>query len=367
MISKLFISGIVLLYLFTETVHAQSVRFRYESSSTSVYFRQLPNAAMEATGKNFMMSSGNNSAAHLNPAVLAQSAGLSLEYSSLNHDNSFREKNDSFLGITVPVYSRLTIGASYYSIKYNTIITENHTRYHIRCFSVRASYKLFNHTSIGLNINSIRDKYSVYKITIVYSDFGIFYKRPLEAIKWLDSFSVGFSVTNVAKSKLTVKEFDTVLDKKYPFPALAHTGIALSGSLESVTEKLKLKKLSWTAAIEYQDDLVSDIYSGIRLGAETSLYELLKLRCGYYRILRYNDLDDIEKKYVKNYLADFTFGMGIYLPVSRILENNFPIEFSLDFIVNGAPHTSKDNDKQMISLFGDNRYYEFQITTVWKK
>ena len=207
----------------------------------------------------------------------------------------------------------------------------------------------------------------MYKITIVYSDFGIFYKRPLEAIKWLDSFSVGFSVTNVAKSKLTVKEFDTVLDKKYPFPALAHTGIALSGSLESVTEKLKLKKLSWTAAIEYQDDLVSDIYSGIRLGAETSLYELLKLRCGYYRILRYNDLDDIEKKYVKNYLADFTFGMGIYLPVSRILENNFPIEFSLDFIVNGAPHTSKDNDKQMISLFGDNRYYEFQITTVWKK
>jgi len=81
--------------------------------------------------------------------------------------------------------------------------------------------------------------------------------------------------------------------------------------------------------------------------------------CGYYRErIYYEDADNPSD--IKEFLSDFTYGLGINAPLIRLSKGKIPIEVGFDFIKNENP-SKYDPD---ISTPHD--FFVWTMTVRWK-
>ncbi len=89
---------------------------------------------------------------------------------------------------------------------------------------------------------------------------------------------------------------------------------------------------------EYHDLLNSAYHTAIRTGAEFSYLEMIYVRLGSYKENK-DDYGFSESN--KNTLSDFTYGLGIELPIEGLTDAETSLVVKLDFAKMKQPGSSK--------------------------
>jgi len=91
----------------------------------------------------------------------------------------------------------------------------------------------------------------------------------------------------------------------------------------------ELNSLGLTVTAEYQDLLNSKYRTGIKIGAELSIFELLNFRAGYFNV----GIDDFgfpDNNHSR--WKDFTYGFGFEIPFKNLSDGFVPITIRYDYV-----------------------------------
>ena len=80
--------------------------------------------------------------------------------------------------------------------------------------------------------------------------------------------------------------------------------------------------------VEYQDILNYEHRTGVKIGGEVRLIEILALRLGYYR----ETVDDYGQDVNSDSIEDTTYGIGLSLPADKITAGRLPLRLRLDMV-----------------------------------
>jgi hypothetical protein len=203
----------------------------------------------------------------------------------------------------------------------------------------------------GVNIALLRDKL-LETASLMQFDLGLL--KILE-LNTRQRISFGASLFNVNHGKLSY----TADTQKAALPVILNVG----GSWQIATGRttlntFDLNTLSFIVHLEYQYLLNSDYYDGFKAGGELGLIDMIFLRMGTY----YQDVDDHGlPESNKSSIGDFTYGLGVRLPLGKLLSmENIP-EVQLDVTSLKQPSLVQSfNDWDNFSVYSLSVNWNFQ-------
>ncbi|MDZ7364100.1 MAG: hypothetical protein ONB46_25805 [candidate division KSB1 bacterium] len=320
----------------------------YRDALNHFFLGRQPSAKAEAMGKSMIATATGAFSSFYNPATISQNEGLFISASSATPFYLADHADYKFIGATYKLGNYGVLGLSLYRFSFGeSIATTSMTNPAAQggkftpttsMYTLTFSAETFKNLYFGMNVNSVRDKGAA---------IGKSYPIDLGLLKIFNcsknqKISLGASLYNVTNSKILYDVNDN-RDIKEALPVSFHAGASCQlfwGS--SKLNSFELNTFGILLQLEYQDLFNSKFHDGFRTGAELSFIEIIYIRFGLYR----EDINDHGFPAVnKNNLTDFTYGLGIEIPIDKFTRVKIPLNARLDITTMKQPSYIKNFDR----------------------
>ncbi|MBN2788721.1 MAG: hypothetical protein JXR69_00865 [Candidatus Delongbacteria bacterium] len=318
-----------------------------------------PNARYEAMGKTGVAEDGYLYTGLLNPACIGGLEGLSINYSYDPASFYFIDDDawySDYYGFGLNYkdfsfyidYYRQCWGEMTHTDEFGNLI-DTYQQVH-SLLNFNSSYKISNTFYLGFGL-----RYANWDFYPVYNDDWSCYLFDLGLLKKFEVYSnsnskyimnIGASLSNILNSKVSD-------DPEEHAPRNLRFGV----SNNFIFKDPNLSKI--TISSEFYK-ILNSYHSGeddfsFNNGLEVTMVQYFILRCGYYYQLNY----DYDNSYNKDHLSEFTYGLGLILPINEIFNNNLiPLSFSFDLTMLDQPSYTKDSNW--------DDFYNLSFTLNWK-
>lgn len=310
------------------------------------FFGRLPSAQMEAMGRANVAVGGSLASSFFNPAGIGLIQGQEAAFSTSAPFYVLFESDYTYLGTARRFRSNMVgaISLNRFAIGPTTFdININGQRYPLDLSSsnnISLSYAIepVKGLHIGTNVNTYLWKYieEVPVTSAFHIDLGALYRKTLNESKNAAShLQLGASLTNATFGGIS---FASPLgdEDQAEFPSVLRVGAAFITEGPVDCQLLGLNNLRFTGTLEYQNVVNSDYRSGIRLGTETVIWEVLAVRLGYFTHSLYN-LGNPDNR---DQMRDLTFGFGLIIPFEQLLGERLPFNLHVDYTALKQPPTT---------------------------
>jgi hypothetical protein len=293
------------------------------------FFNRVPSARAEAMGKGYAPADGDLGSIYFNPAGTATIGRLAINTSYTPPGYYVLTGSyHTFFATGSRLNRYFTIALSQYKFDFGKTAIANAVK---KPFTERNTLTIASepvrNLLVGVNAN-----YFVWqpgsvekKSTAVYIDAGIIKKMIfVQGQKNRHSLSAAASISNINKAH-TNATFSGV-SSRYYLPVIARYGLSYQWAYGKMffIDTASIFKLLLQA--EYQQVVNSKYRSGIRLGAELTLLNLLALRAGWYNEKIY---DNGFPELTKSLLKEFTYGAGLHIPLYALAK--IPVAVTVDY------------------------------------
>lgn len=343
---------------------------KYERAFNQVFDFQQPDAVSEAMGKVQVVQTGSPVSAIYNPASSSFSKGLSIHYTYLEPYSivfgTDPKKNSFSISYNTHKYGAISFTTQYFSngtfhtTQRDTASPKGYSDYQYTptasryCFNY--SYSIPEYFSIGLNANCLEEKSIGGKSqTAWFFDFGLMKNIVFENAKYKQNILAGASISNFTNKKVDNLLMIYIIENGLASHTFANTDVktylptyyrfGASYEFETKLELAGYRIFKAKAAAEYSFVGKLDYYQTIKTGAELTFMEMLRLRIGYYNEKIGDENSDI---WYKDYLSQFTYGVGLNLPIHKLLHTQLPVNLQFDFSANKALSEYKTNPEDKI-------------------
>ena len=339
---------IVSLLLFV-TLHAD-----YEGLYSELFFGRQPSSRAEAMGRGYVTIDSDMDAYFYNPAGIANINFVDVKFTTSSPYYVVDKAKYYQFGLGYNLHN-IIIGLNINLMSYgeeNYEINEekpfgpgnNKVTPYLSNYTLTMATMLSNALSVGCNINYFSENYGDDPNSTLFFDAGTIYKRKLSLLNTSGGeLAIGASVRNATFSKV---KYDS---GKEELPVISRFGISYS-----FLPEINNNTIAVLCQAEYQYLLNYDYRDGLHLGLETKFIEMLAFRFGYY----YENIDDHDHDENEDQLSQFTYGLGIDIPVYKIID--YPIRLQIDFT--SLPQVSYSN----IWKDWDN-FNSFTVKLSWNK
>jgi len=323
----------------------------YNGKYFNFFDYQQPDARSEAMGKVQTTLTGNPLTSAYNAASTSFSCGLNADFSHVKprstaiEENGNTSYNNYGASYNSGQYGAIAFGYRNFSVNgmkvilgapYTSSALLIITDVYFSNYNLNYSYRIMKNLSMGITYNYIKmDNYS-YKANVYYFDLGVMEKIPFESESNSQNIIIGASLTNFTNNQLkpTYKfiQYYSINNSYYPLPSELKLGTAYTYETKLRINDHKLFRIM--AAAEYRDMVNSSTFSTAKLGTELTFAEMLNIRFGYY----YEDFKTLDyTPDIKKKLSEFTYGLGINLPLNKLLHFNMPVTLQVDYANLKAP------------------------------
>jgi hypothetical protein len=317
---------------------------KYTGSFDLLLLGVEPDDRIEAMGKAPTGGLGEFSNFYYNPAYLASTKGISLSGCYINGDYPYAKPFHFNGNITASLNKYLNFGISSLNclffdsgevikeelngtiISWDTVST--FSGYSLHSFSCAA--KLNYDIQIGLTLSLINN-YEQMEGSFDYSsssfpviDLGIY--KAFDFLcnkKFSNQLLLEATYKNLSDSKLSIPSANTYL----VLPIQLATGVGYHFTMRQNSTPFDFDFLDIIVQLNYRTLLNSEFHKRFALGLEFNILEILSLRTGYY----YETLDNSTDEYRKEAIYNFTYGIGLNLPINDVLNNSLFPTISFDF------------------------------------
>jgi len=296
------------------------------------YFGRVPGARAEAMGKGYCALDGDMTSVFYNPAGIVSLQGLHI-YSSFSSPYYFsKSAKYNYFGAGYKLNDYLIVGLSRNHLTFGEDIayrdsfgTVSYGTNSQSLYSLTLSSQPLHDLMIGLNTNIFNYKALDKNFTSFYCDIGLIKKFQLMKNEtYAHSVNIAASIMNVTFSSITIDFAGNEI--KNDLPVISRFGACYQFMLAKYSLIDSLYALGFSFNAEYKTLLNSQYHSGIHGGMEISLLELLFLRAGYYNVSNYNL---VYPEINKDSLSEFTYGMGIQIPLWKL--TRIPLNIKFDY------------------------------------
>jgi len=320
----------------------------YRDALNHFFLGRQPSAKAEAMGKSMVTTATGAFSSFYNPASISQNEGLFLSTSYATPFYLADNANYKFIGATYELGNYGVLGLSLYRFSFGeSIFTTSMTDPAAQggkftpttsMYTLTFSAETFKNLYLGINVNSVRDKGAAIGKSYPI-DFGLL---KIFNFSKNQKINLGASLYNITNSKI-LYDFNDNRDIKEALPVSFHLGASCQlfwGN--SKLNSLELNTFGILLQLEYQDLFNSKFHNGFRTGTELSLIEIIYVRFGLYR----EDINDHGFPAVnKNHLTDFTYGLGIEIPLDKFTRVKIPLNVKLDITTMKQPSFIKNFDR----------------------
>jgi hypothetical protein len=218
-----------------------------------------------------------------------------------------------------------------------------------RTLAATVAVKIRGGFSVGASMENI--DVSRANIPLSYFSFGVRQRLTFhERSGWKYGIIGSLSCTNASSASETRsvsgKEFTNSL------PVIARAGASYSVEVHKGWLADTLPSLRFTALAQYDNDLTATDNTAIRFGGELEVCGLLALRGGWFH-------QTIPGSALyESYQKEFTYGLGIILPLQALTKGRIPISASIDYTALQQPNTITTKEGVVVSNGMD--YEDFQ-------
>jgi len=317
-----------------------------------VYFGRQSSARSEAMGRGMVAVADGVFSATQNPALITAIEGVEAVYSHSSPYYMLEETTyDNFgIGFTLDnvvtgvFKTRLLAENGEYTMTNEDgmeIGTFSGPKLRDYNFALAGKYQILEKTEIsaGLNCGYVWDEYDGEGQTISYNkltlDLGLNIGQQLSDDA---KINLAASLSNITKT--VYEEVNAIGYPDWELPQVIRVGI----SAEMITDQPEnsysnLLFLKTILTCQYQDVLNDKVRDGFSFGSEFQFMEILNLRAGYYkeRIDQPNDSNN------KEWFKEFTYGVGLNLPIAKQTNHRIPLNISIDLTKLPQPSYSDYN------------------------
>ena len=317
-----------LLVFVTRELYAQD----YQEALGFFFLQRQPSAKAEAMGQGLVASESGGFASFYNPAGITLNKGLKVSLSQNGPAYLARDANYKFVGVTYQLASFGYVGLSMYRYNWGEFVITGPDgpdplgSYNPTTTLFRLTYakEVLSDLYVGANIGLIRDNRDTVptvKASTMQIDLGLLRSFKLDANQRV---LLGVSLFNLTQSKIAYLNDE----QKDALPVILNAGGSWQMFIGHATlNSYDVSTLRLVFQLEYQYLLNSDYHNGFKGGFEFGFVEMLFLRIGGYQ----QDINNYgNPEYNKDALKDFTYGVGVKLPLSKMLRTNIP-DLKLDF------------------------------------
>jgi len=321
---------IILLCLITNEVYSQ-----YNDQFLSdFFFGRQPSARAEALGKGYSSIGGDIFSAYYNPAGLSLIKGIELNGNYSSPYYLMKDENFVFTGLGYNLNKYFQIGFSRFSVGYGDItFTDESGNELYKLSPYTTNYSLtfasnpIKNLYLGINTNLL-----LYKATdnapfkSLFFDFGVLKTIELnQNDESINQVQLSGSLSNFTFAKMTIDVLNN--SNNYELPVISRFGLSYKLGLKNSQSFKNLRTFQALALIEYQNLLNCKYLTAYRFGCEFSIYEILALRFGYY----FETVDNSNSPNSVDKIDKLTYGLGINLPLNKLISNNFPLNIKIDY------------------------------------
>ncbi|MEJ7822744.1 MAG: hypothetical protein WKF85_10510 [Chitinophagaceae bacterium] len=298
------------------------------------FFGRQPSARAEAMGKGYVSVDGDLACVYFNPAGVATIKDIEINASYTPPGYYLTKGYYTFYGAGYKLnkYLQIALSRLHFDLGKTQAANANKTPYRERNILTISSQPIKN-LLVGLNAN-----YFVWEpgqdnaAQSLYLDFGVIKKFPV--LKKKHTVNIAASISNFNYANIKAKLMG--IDSKFDLPVITRFGASFESSYGNSIFIDTVKTLKILLQSEYQKLLNSKYRSGIKLGGEIMILNLLSIRAGYYneKVFNNNLPDDNNSE-----IEDFTYGLGVQIPLYKIAR--FPVNLNLDYTSLPQPSYSK--------------------------
>jgi len=340
------------LLIFTLLLLAPVSNAQYDGSFAGMYFSRAISAQSDALGMTRSTMPDKAFTVHNNSALLGFQDGYSASYSRSSKLYLVNESNFQYVGLAGRITNRFAAGISH--LRFNLMDSDYES-----ISTLALVYKLTDFISLGANARQISIDYSnlsgssivpiEYPIKQLYFDVTSGVIIPIEISGTLNSeLKMGLTLGNILGQSLEIDGIDMEVE----LPSVAVLGMQGHVTLPGVESSFFAETISLDAVIELQEVFNYDYFSRLSVGFQVGLNELIFLRGGYY----YQNIDDFDDPDSKSAFNEFTYGVGVNIPFSKLLQTQTDIRLSMNYVNMQQPLFTKSNP------FDIGRYSTFNIS-----
>lgn len=347
-------SLIALMFLlsgsFTETLPQT-----YNGAIFEFYLGRQPSARAEAMGRGMSAVTGDALSYYFNPAGTASLKGLNVNASFAGPFYLLDKGSYNFIGASYKIeeYGNVGFNRDYFTYGEEVVITNefgdqtgSYTP-HLSNYRLNLSSEVMENFFVGANLNLLQPRYTSGVLTVgnergseqkdvFYFDLGVIKSFGIKKKSMDHKFNIATSMMNVNFAEYAAADSD----QGDPLPVILRIGAAYDLSIDDKSISPKLKSYNFLVNAEYEDLLNSKYYSAIRGGLEFTFLEILSLRGGYYT----QDLNDHGSVNNKDKVSEFTYGIGVNIPVRQLTDSRTPLEVKFDFTTLKQPSFTNMKD-----------------------
>jgi hypothetical protein len=329
LLSVLFLVPVV---LFAQEKHQYNYGFLKE-----LFFMRQPSARAEAMGRSYVLFNSDLSSAFYNPAGIGMLEGAQFyasgtEYRTGNKDEALRH---NFYAAGSRIGEHFAFGLSNYTFVYDMEglpvwspdgEVVNNAKNTLSNYTLTLAGQPVHDLFIGLNVNYLTDEnfFWDYKESAVHTDLGVHKRFRFGDEAQSHQLDLAVSMSNFTLSKVRYDYGGQ--DQAQTLPATGRYGAGYRFSFWNGWISPDLRTLEVSVQAEFQDLANAEQETALRGGLEVSLFEILKLRCGYYSVKQfYNPSYPQDEKYSRSR----TYGIGIQLPIDRLVGVPLMVQFDL--------------------------------------
>lgn len=298
------------------------------------FWGRQPSARAEAMGRGHVALTGEISSVFYNPAGIGSIRGAIFNTSYASPFYLLDKAKYFFVGAGVRLNPVWVLGLSVnhltYAEKFPVMAgpdnaTQRTYTPQMSNYAFTLTFAPFDALEAGVSANLFSWHYFYGKTTKrAFVDVGLMgtvWRKGTELTE--HNLRVGGSLCNLGYSDIEVASYREEL------PVIARLGLSYGFAVRRNVLVEGLQALGLRVHTEFQDLLNSEHHTAFRAGAEMVFLEMWALRAGYYSET-WEDYGNTEVN--KSRITDFTYGFGLFLPISRLTHQETPLDIEVDFV-----------------------------------
>lgn len=337
--------------LFTTLIAvAPNLFAQYEGTFNGIYFFRSVSAQSAALGMTRSTMPDKAFTVHNNSSLIGFQEGVAASYSTSYNYYIADETDIQYIGISSRITDKFALGISHLRFNYGYNIGSrtnqvSSTDYNHSISTVALIYRLSDFISLGANTRRFSFSYisnSPYVLNEqseqVYFDLTSSMDLPFELASALkSSLTIGLTWSNITSSSLKLKETPG-RDNLLELPSVAVIGIQGHITLPGVESSAIADKLSFDVIVELQEVFNYDSLTRFSFGFQLGLNELIYLRLGGSQ----DKVADNGTGSPSYSINQITYGLGLNLPISKLLKIQKDINLTLDYVNLEQPQLTRN-------------------------
>jgi hypothetical protein len=305
----------------------------YRDVFSEFFFDRLPSAKIESMGKIRSVSTESFFVSQANPAMLIQGEGINAFYSQsspfyLAKDYKFHFSGISYKYSNIDAFalnlSWLDAGNMHFSDPFGNSKVAKVSQ---KILTLSYARDIIGIIKLGINANLFIDDFNPDK-TVSGSFFDIGFLKDIYLIKnniYEDKVLIGLLFKNIFNQGIINNGLFARSNDKYYFPSILSIGISNVVNFYNQDIYNQSHFIGLTTDYEYQNVINYKYRTATKIGFELSLLNILFARCGYYSETQFKASNG------KGSLTDFTYGFGLNLEWSKLLNTESPLTITFDY------------------------------------